>query len=64
MTTRFRTKNIGGGLVIQLKEGKSVLINSGEIVVKVLEIQGKYARIVFKADKDILINREKEDEQT
>lgn len=49
------------GLVLTLKEGETVSIADGEIIVELVEIRGQNTRIAFVADPQIRIIREKKE---
>lgn len=46
-----------GGLVVTRRAGQKVSVNNGEIIIEVVEIQGKAVRIAFQAHKEIKIER-------
>ncbi len=54
---RFTKKSRIKGLVLNLKEGEAIFLGNGEIVIEIVEILGRRARLAFKASKDITIHR-------
>jgi carbon storage regulator CsrA len=57
MSEKFERKSYSGGLVLTIKEGGNVVINSGELVIELVSIRGKQARLSFKANEEIKILR-------
>ena len=55
--TAFNRKSKIGGLRVTRKEGETVIINNGEIVVEVTEIRGKRVKLCLNGHKDISIRR-------
>lgn len=56
MTTFNKQAQIGG-LRLTRKPGERVIINSGEIIVEVVEIRGNRVKLCFNGHKDITIRR-------
>ncbi len=57
MNSRFLKRSKIKGLVLSLKQGDLIAINSGELLVEIIEVRGSRARVAFKAAKDISISR-------
>ena len=53
----FKKKSKLGGLLITRKEGDTVYINRGEVIIEVVEIKKNAIRLAFKARGDVLISR-------
>lgn len=58
MSNWTRKSALRGALVITRKQGEKVVINNGELVVEVVQVKGKTARLAFVASKDISIQRQ------
>lgn len=54
----FSKKATIQGLNITRKQGERIIVNNGEILIEVVEVKGRYVRLVFQANKEIKITRE------
>lgn len=45
------------GLIISRREGEQIVINGGELKITIIELNRKKVRLVFEANKEILIQR-------
>lgn len=48
-------------LILQRKEGEYLSINEGQILIKMVKVQGKYIRLGIEAPKEIQIDRGAQD---
>jgi len=62
--SKFSRHSTMGGLVITCKVGEKVVINHGEIKIEIVDTKGKQVRLCFKANKEILIQRDQESESS
>lgn len=58
MSTWTRKSALRGALVITRKQGEKIVVNNGELIIEVVQVRGKTARLAFVASKDISIQRE------
>lgn len=59
---KFTRKSALGGLMLNRKEGQSITINHGEVIIEVVEIRGKEVRLAFRAARDVVILRKEQQE--
>ena len=54
---KFTNRSVVGGLLLNRKEGQTIEINHGEVIIEVVEIKNHQVRLAFKAARDVLIRR-------
>lgn len=55
--TAFKKHSKIGGLRLQRREGQTIIVNHGELVIEVTEIRNKAVKLSFQASKEISIRR-------
>ena len=51
------------GLIMTRVEGDIIAINNGELQIEIVEVKGRYVRLVFQGDREISVRLSKKSDQ-